>query len=146
MSDLEKLEREGSARQTLREAYRQDVETHARLLFQSIRSGSFEWRGGFTAPFFLDIRRHPRVSVPELAHETICYSENRGAIEQDYLHPEDAENSLPPGYDYDSAVGDDVPALPAWESIAFYAFRRDVEEAITRMLGGRSPEEELLDI
>jgi hypothetical protein len=138
MADLSELEAQGRARAILRAAYWADVSALAQEFVRRIRSGEFD--GVEKLLVHLDnalssaIKRHPRVAVEMLALETISFSEHSRCIEVDYIPPDPEYAEWSPGYSY-RYDEDEHMSLPPWEVIAYYAFTRDVYEAIYNSLG-----------
>lgn len=138
--NLDELERRMSARDTLRHAYLADVNDVAVSLANRIRRGEFD-----STPREIEeivaatVLRHARVTDESLALETVMYSENRNAVETDFipgwsLEPQSPwarfEGPIDPDYDTPCEL-----VLPPWSSIAFHAFVRDVEAQLYEALG-----------
>jgi hypothetical protein len=145
MNDLDDVEARMNARDLLRQAYFFDVDGLARQMVARVKRGEFDktfyWFGETLAN---GLRSHPCVRKPELALETIMCSNNRNAIEADFLKGWSEETdgpwagfSIP--FDSDTGIPCDI-TLPAWRAIAYHAFAGDVDDRSYELLGD-SPEE-----
>ena len=138
--DLDELEARAEARRSLRRSYRQDVDHLAQEMAARIRRGEFDgsypW---FEETFTGAVLKHHRVADLENALEAICFSENRNAIEADFLEGWSPHDPGPwarfdVGVDSDTGLPWDI-TLPAWSAIAYHAFARDVSARLYELLG-----------
>jgi hypothetical protein len=140
MADLHEAESRMAARKTLRDAYNFDVDILAHEMAARVRRGefdkSFPW---FEHTFGEAIRKHPRVREPSLALETIAYSENRNAIQLDFIEGWSEELDGPwAGFELPIDPESHVPChitLPAWSATAYHAFFRDARNRLYDLLG-----------
>lgn len=138
--DLGEVEARMTARRLLRQAYLADVDVLAHEICARVRRGEFDstiWTIGPTIDGV--ILRHPRVTEMSLALETIAYSENRSAIETDFLRGWSIEHDGPWAsftlpVDPESGEPCEI-TMPAWSAISYHAFSRDVNERVYALLG-----------
>jgi hypothetical protein len=138
--ELEEAEERGLARQVLRAGYKSDVELLAQEMAARVRRGDFD----NNYPWFegsLDgaVRKHPRVTDQTRVFETVAFSDNRNAIEQDFIEGW-SEELDGPWANFQLPIDPDVGepydiTLPAWAAIAYHAFYRDVSQRIYEVLG-----------
>lgn len=141
MPDIQELEVRAHARATLRAAYATDVNLLAEEICARIRRGEFD-RNFHQLDGIVDalVRRHPRVVDEQLVLETISYSSNRNAVEQDFMVGWSKAGTQPwakfviRNDDENDELPDDL-VLPPWNIIAAHAFGRDVAERIRNVLG-----------
>ena len=140
MADLHEAEARAAARQILRDAYRFDVDILAHEMTARVRRGEFDK----TFPWFWEsfddvILKHPRVTELSLALETVVYSDNRNAIESDFIRGWSTELKSPwASFELPFAPETGEPcdiSLPAWTAIAYHSFYRDVSRRLYELLG-----------
>jgi hypothetical protein len=145
MPSLDDAEERMKARATLRDGYRSDVLLLAEEMVARIKRGEFD----HSYPWFHDvldgaILGHRRVTEEMLALELIMFSENRNAIESDFLEGLPHESGGPWArfegpFDPESGMHYAI-TLPSWTAIAYHALWRDVQEQLYSLLGD-SPEQ-----
>jgi hypothetical protein len=141
MPGIDEAETRMSARKLLKKAYAADVDRLAEEMCARIRRGEFDKIfPDFDGILEEIVRKHPRVANEELRLETICYSANANAVEEDFLRGWSRAGSQPWSKLVVRSDDDDMDfpeelVLPSWEVVAFHAFGRDVALRIRALLG-----------